>query len=177
MQFSQSHGREKNSGRAQNRRRALAALVIPASGLLLTLSGCSGTPPTPPATVFVTVAPTVTPTPTPVETTPPPAAEAPAVPDEPPVTVEIVPNAPAAPIVPGPAIELGAASGARGSTTSDGNGALLTYTVVSDDVFFDIAQRFDLPQQQLLQMNPSIPSLGTKIYIGQVINLDWTTTK
>lgn len=158
-------------GRSSMKRRA--AWAVPLGALLLALSGCAGEPAAPPATVFVTIEPTATPTPTP--TTPPPAPAAPA-PEAPPAA-ELVPNAPAAPVVPGPAVELGATSGAQGSTTSDGNGALLTYTVVAGDVFFDIAQRFDLPQQQLLQMNPSIPSLGTEIYIGQVINIDWTTTK
>jgi hypothetical protein len=39
-----------------------------------------------------------------------------------------------------------------------------------------IAQRFELPQQQLLRMNPQIHDFGETVYIGDVINLDWTTT-
>ena len=35
----------------------------------------------------------------------------------------------------------------------------------------------NLPQQQLLKMNPSIPSLGTEIYIGPVVHLDRTATR
>lgn len=160
-----------SSGRGRPQR--FAVLALPVVATVLAMSGCAGAPAPPPETVFVTVKPTATPSAS--ATTPPPAAEAPA--PAPPPAAEIVPNAPAETVVPGPAVELGATAGAQGSTTSDGNGALLTYTVVSGDVFFDIAQRFDLPQQQLLQMNPSIPSFGTEIYIGQVINLDWTTTK
>ncbi|RZU66061.1 LysM domain-containing protein [Microterricola gilva] len=152
-------------------RHAVAMGVALASALAFT--GCSGAPAAPPATVFVTVEPTAEPTPTP--TPEPPAAEPPAA--EAPIVVEIEPNAPAAPVEPGPANDLGLVSGAMGPVTTAGDGALLTYTVVSGDAFFDIAQRFDLPQQQLLKMNPSIPSLGTEIYIGQIVNLDWTTTR
>lgn len=77
---------------------------------------------------------------------------------------------------PGPAVDLGETPGARGSTTSGANG-LATYTVVEGDTFFDIAQRFDVPVQQFLHMNPSVPGLGEDIYIKQVINLDWTTKR
>jgi hypothetical protein len=31
--------------------------------------------------------------------------------------------------------------------------------------------------QLLLTMNPSVPGLGENIYIKQIINLDWTTTR
>lgn len=113
--------------------------------------------------------PTATPTPTPVASV---AAPAPVVPDP-----TITPNAPAEPIPEGPAHDLGPAASAMGPTTSDGDGNLLTYTVVAGDAFFDIAQRFDVPQQQLLRMNPSIHDLGQNIYIGQIVNLDWTTTR
>jgi hypothetical protein len=154
--------------------RAAAAAGV---ALLATLAftGCGGAPAAPPATVFVTVEPTLEPSATPTPTPAPPVAEAPVV--EAPIAVEIEPNAPAAPVEPGPATDLGLVSGAMGPVTSAGDGALLTYTVVSGDAFFEIAQRFDLPQQQLLKMNPSIPSLGTEIYIGQIVNLDWTTTR
>ncbi|AMB59211.1 LysM peptidoglycan-binding domain-containing protein [Microterricola viridarii] len=158
-------------------KRAALCLGIAALGLA-GLSGCAGEPAAPPATVFVTLPPSAAATPTaPVE---PPAAPTPSAPPAeaaPPVVVEIEPNDPAAPVVPGPAVDLGAVEGAKGPATAGGDGALLTYTVVSGDAFFEIAQRFDLPQQQLLKMNPSIPSLGTEIYIGQIINLDWTTTR
>ncbi|PPL15593.1 LysM peptidoglycan-binding domain-containing protein [Microterricola pindariensis] len=156
-------------------KRAALCLGVAALGIL-GLGGCAGEPAAPPATVFVTVAPTPPPTPTATPEPEAPRAEQP-VDSAPPIVVEIEPNAPAAPVVPGPAVDLGLVDGAMGPITAAGDGALLTYTVVSGDVFFDIAQRFDLPQQQLLKMNPSIPSLGTEIYIGQVINLDWTTTR
>lgn len=152
-----------------------AVAVGVALSAALAFSGCSGAPAAPPATVFVTVEPTAEPSPTPTPTPEPPAAEPPAA--EAPIAVEIEPNAPAEPVEPGPATDLGLVTGAMGPVTTAGDGALLTYTVVSGDAFFDIAQRFDLPQQQLLKMNPSIPSLGTEIYIGQVVNLDWTTTR
>ncbi|MGO4690817.1 LysM peptidoglycan-binding domain-containing protein [Glaciibacter sp. 2TAF33] len=89
---------------------------------------------------------------------------------------QVVPNAPAPLVEPGPATDLGSTVGARGSTTSAG-GNLMTYTVVEGDTFFDIAQRFDVPVQQFLHMNPSVPGLGEDIYINQVINLDWTTKR
>ena len=58
----------------------------------------------------------------------------------------------------------------------DAAGVPASYTVVAGDSFFDIAQRFNLPQQQLLRMNPQIYDFGETVYIGQVINLDWTKT-
>ena len=58
----------------------------------------------------------------------------------------------------------------------DGDGVPASYVVVSGDSFFDIAQRFELPQQQLLRMNPQIHDFGETVYIGDVINLDWTKT-
>ncbi len=157
----------------------LCGALVCAVASMLVVSGCAETAPQPAQTVFVTLPPTVESTPTPP---PPSAAEKPApvaeAPDaEAPDAPELEPNAPAAPVVPGPAVDLGATVGATGSVTAASDGALLTYTVAPQDVFFDIAQRFDLPQQQLLKMNPTIPELGTEIYIGQVINLDWTTTR
>lgn len=146
--------------------RAVGALAVVAAALV----GCT---PAPAPTVFVTAAPepaetiivTATPTPPPVvvegsETGP----------------IPIEPNAPAPEIVEGPAYDLGARPGAQGATTSDGAGGLANYTVVAGDSFFDIAQRFEVPQQQLLRMNPSVPDFGETVYIGQVINLDWTKT-
>ncbi|MFT2815630.1 LysM peptidoglycan-binding domain-containing protein [Leifsonia sp. A12D58] len=161
--------------------RTLTALA--ASALLFTLAGCASEP-TPVVTATMTVTPTPKPTPTATPTpTPEPTVEpAPAPVEEPelvpnPPVGEVVPNAPAPLVEPGPAVELGAIPGASGSTTTDGSGNLLTYTVVSGDSFFDIAQRFDVPVQQMLHMNPSVPGLGENIYINQVINLDWTTKR
>ncbi|MFC6357451.1 LysM peptidoglycan-binding domain-containing protein [Luethyella okanaganae] len=148
--------------------RARAILAIGVAALTATtLSGCVAPPP-PPVTIVVTQTPTPKPTPVPVPT---------ATSLDPPTPVEIVPNDPAPPVVEGPASDHGPAEGAMGPTTSDANGSLLSYTVVQGDVFFNIAQRFDLPQQQLLRMNPSIHGLGLDIYIGDVVNLDWTTTR
>lgn len=138
--------------------------------LALSLAGCSA-PPAPPAeTIYVTV--TATPTPTP---TPPPEA-APAPEPEAPPAAEPVPNAPAPEIEWGPAYDSGSITGATGTPETAGDGSLVRYVVVSGDSFFDIAQRFDLPQQQLLRMNPQIHDFGETVYIGQVINLDWTQT-
>lgn len=135
------------------------------------LAGCATpAPPAPPVTVVVTVTPTPTPTPTPTAVAEPPAPEP---------TFEVVvpvPNAPAPPVPEGPANDLGARDGATAAPQTDGNGAPISYTVVAGDSFYDIAQRFDLPQQQLLRMNPTIPDFGEEVYIGTVINLDWTKT-
>jgi LysM repeat protein len=48
--------------------------------------------------------------------------------------------------------------------------------VIEGDTFFDIAQRFNVPVQQLLKMNPKVAGLGEAIYLKQNINLDWTIT-
>jgi LysM repeat protein len=136
--------------------------------------------------VTVTVSPspsaTTTPSPSPSApaTTPPPAEPAPV--EEPelvpnPAVGEPIPNAPAPIVEPGPAVDLGEAPGARGVATTNDDGSLNTYTVVEGDSFFDIAQRFDVPVQQFLHMNPSVPGLGEDIYIKQIINLDWTTKR
>ena len=149
-------------------RRAVGALAA-ASVVVWALAACAGPAPVkPPPTVFVTV----TPTPTPIATPPAPTVtEDPALPPAP-----VVPNAAAPQVVEGPATDEGARGGASGPAISDANGQMISYTVVSGDSFFDIAQRFDLPQQQLLRMNPKIPDFGEAIYIGTVINLDWTKT-
>ncbi|MBC7442504.1 MAG: LysM peptidoglycan-binding domain-containing protein [Ramlibacter sp.] len=145
--------------------------VTIAAAAILLLSGCAGAPaPVVTATVTVTPTPTLTPTPTP---TPSAAPVAPA-PDP-----TITPNAeagPAEPLPEGPANDLGSTAGALGAASRDGSGNLLSYTVVEGDDFFAIAQRFDVPVQQLLRMNPSVSGLGEDIYIRDVINLDWTTT-
>jgi LysM repeat protein len=139
--------------------------VIGAVATVAALSGCIAQPAAtpPPVTVFATV--TATPEPPPV-TTPPPE----------PVAPEPVPNAPAPVVEWGPAYDTGPRTGATGTPALDGNGVPASYVVVAGDSFFDIAQRFELPQQQLLRMNPQIHDFGETVYIGDVINLDWTTT-
>jgi LysM repeat protein len=137
-------------------------------------SGCAAEPA--PA-VTVTITPSVTPTPTPTLTptpTPTPTEEAALIPN--PAVPDLVPNAAPVELPQGPAVDLGSTPGARGTPTADGAGALLTYSVVESDAFFDIAQRFNIPVQLLLTMNPSVPGLGENIYIKQTINLDWTAT-
>lgn len=147
---------------------ALAALLL----LPLGLAGCAVAPaPVVTATVTVTPTPSATPTPTP---TPTPVPDAAVLPDP-----TITPNAEAVPVEPlpeGPATDLGATAGATGAPVTDGAGAPLSYTVLEGDDFFAIAQRFNVPMQQLLRMNPSVSGLGEDIYIRDVINLDWTTT-
>jgi LysM repeat protein len=138
--------------------------------MALLLGGCVAAPvPTPPP-VTITATVTATPTPTPEPAPPPPPAAAPAPVPEP------VPNAPAPEVVWGPANDTGSRPGATGTPVLDGAGVPASYTVVAGDSFFDIAQRFNLPQQQLLRMNPQIHDFGETVYIGDVINLDWTKT-
>ncbi|WP_394553890.1 LysM peptidoglycan-binding domain-containing protein [Agromyces sp. MMS24-JH15] len=151
-----------------SRARVRTALVLPL--LVLPLAACwGGTSEPPAATVVVTVtAPPPTPTPTPTPVVPPPADPVPAPAPDP------VPNAPAPVVEPGPAVDTGPIAGANGPVVVDGNGMPIRYTVVAQDSFFDIAQRFDLPQQQLLRMNPQIHDFGEAVYIGDEINLDWT---
>jgi len=93
-----------------------------------------------------------------------------------PVAPEPVPNAPAPVVEWGPAYDTGPRPGATATPVLDGNGVPFSYTVVEGDSFFDIAQRFELPQQQLLRMNPQIHDYGETVYIGDLINLDWTKT-
>ncbi|MFC9560788.1 LysM peptidoglycan-binding domain-containing protein [Agromyces sp. NPDC056965] len=144
----------------------LGSLAVSAT---LVLGGCVAAPTPPPVTIFATVTATPKPTPTPTPTAAP-VEPAPAPAPEP------VPNAPAPVYEPGPAVDLGAIDGAGGTPVLDGTGMPVSYTVVSGDHFFDIAQRFDLPQQQLLRMNPQVHDFGENVYIGDVINLDWTKT-
>jgi LysM repeat protein len=143
--------------------------VIGAVATVAALSGCIAQPAAtpPPVTVFATV--TATPEPPPVTTPPPEAAPEPVAP-------EPVPNAPAPVVEWGPAYDTGPRTGATGTPALDGNGVPASYVVVAGDSFFDIAQRFELPQQQLLRMNPQIHDFGETVYIGDVINLDWTKT-
>lgn len=153
-------------------RRIAPAAVIGAASLAVLLSGCAPTeaPVAPTVTVMATVTATPTPPPPPPATTAPPPAAEPAPAPEP------VPNAGAPVIEPGPANDLGSRDGATGTPVLDDSGMPVSYTVVAGDSFFDIAQRFDLPQQQLLRMNPQVHDYGETVYIGNVINLDWTKT-
>ncbi|TFD79951.1 LysM peptidoglycan-binding domain-containing protein [Cryobacterium psychrophilum] len=143
----------------------------------MTLSGCAGTP-APAPTVTVTFTPTATPTPSALPTDTPtaePVPEAELIPN--PEVPDLVPNAEPVPLPQGPAVDLGSVPGARGTAVANTAGTLHTYTVVEGDAFFDIAQRFNIPVQLLLTMNPSVPGLGERIYLQQIINLDWTTTR
>lgn len=147
-----------------------SSTVAASAGLTaLLLSGCTAVPiPTPPpVTVTATVTATPTPTPT-LEAPPPPAPVVPA--------PEPVPNAQAPVVEWGPAFDTGVRPGATGTPVLDADGVPASYTVVEGDSFFDIAQRFELPQQQLLRMNPQVHDFGETVYIGDVINLDWTKT-
>ena len=148
--------------------RGIGSAAASAGFAVLLLSGCVAQPiPTPPP---VTVTATVTATPTTTPEAAPPAEPAPAPAPEP------VPNAPAPVVEWGPAYDTGARTGANGTPVLDGNGVPASYTVVEGDIFFDIAQLFELPQQQLLRMNPQVHDFGETVYIGDVINLDWTKT-
>ncbi|MDH6237639.1 LysM domain-containing protein [Cryobacterium sp. CG_9.6] len=147
--------------------------------LTLGLAGCAGTP-VPAVTVTYTPTPAATPSPSPTPTptptaTPEPVAEAPLIPN--PEVPNVIPNAEPIPLPQGPAVDLGSTPGARGPAVANSAGALVTYTVVEGDAFFDIAQRFNIPVQLMLTMNPSVPGLGERIYLQQIINLDWTTTR
>jgi len=163
--------------------RPAAVTTVTVAGILaLGLAGCAAAPA--PAVVTATVVVTQTPTPSPTPTptpTPTLAADVPLVPNPPkgsdPTTTPNAAAIPVAPLPAGPASDLGATAGAAGSAAADGAGALMSYTVVEGDDFFAIAQRFDVPVQQLLRMNPSVSGLGEDIYINDVINLDWTTTR
>ena len=150
--------------------RGIGTAAASAALTLLLLSGCAAAAPLTPPTVTVTATVTVTPTPEP-EPVPPPAAEPAPAPAPPPV-----PNAPAPVVEWGPAYDTGSRTGATGTPVLDGNGVPASYAVVTGDSFFDIAQRFQLPQQQLLRMNPQIHDFGETVYIGDIINLDWTKT-
>lgn len=146
------------------RRATLLLAVLPTT---LLLAACFPLNARPAETVVVTV--TATPTPKPTPTSAPPAAA-----PEPAPAPEPVPNAPAPVYEPGPAYDTGPITGASGAATFDANGMPIRYTVMEGDSFFDIAQRFEVPQQLLLRMNPQIHDFGEAVYIGQQINLDWT---
>jgi hypothetical protein len=142
------------------------------------LTGCAA-PPAPAVTQTVVVTATPTPTPTPTATptptpTPPPEPEPELPPEDP--SLDPNPELPAEPLPEGPAEDLGAIPGAQGAPVTDGSGMPISYKVLPGDSFFDIAQRFNIPQQQLLKMNPKVAGVGEDIYERQVLNLDWTKT-
>lgn len=147
---------------------AAVALVVGAA-----LAACTAPSPTP--TVTVTVFATATPSPDPTVTAALPQSTATVFVPVPEVTVTITPNA--VPDIPEIAFaaDNGAVPGANGEPTRDGAGEIVSYTVVQSDTFFDIAQRFGIPVQQLLRMNPTIAGAGEAVYIGSVINLDAST--
>ncbi|OOB92420.1 hypothetical protein B0T42_00700 [Rathayibacter sp. VKM Ac-2630] len=144
-----------------------------ATGALLALTGCAAPSPTP--TVTVTVFAEATPTPDPTVTAALPQSTATVFVPQPEVTVTITPNP--VPDIPeiAYATDFGAAPGATGEPTTDSAREIVSYTVVAGDTFFDIAQRFGIPVQQLLRMNPDVAGAGEAVYIGRVINLDART--
>lgn len=149
----------------------LAAGLLTLCGTLTLLAGCA--PPEVVEAVTVTVTATVTATATATVTvTPAPPPPDPAAPPPP----DPVPNAPAPVYEQGPAIDDGPRPGATGTPELDATGEPERYVIVAGDSFFDVAQRFNLPQQQLLRMNPQIYDFGETVYIGQVLNLDWQKT-
>jgi LysM repeat protein len=147
---------------------AAVALVIGGA-----LAACSAPAPTP--TVTVTVFATATPTPDPTITAALPQSTATVFVPVPEVTVTLTPNP--EPEIPETAyaVDNGAVPGAAGEPTRNGAGDIVSYTVVEGDTFFDIAQRFGIPVQQLLRMNPTVAGAGEAVYIGSVINLDAST--
>ena len=144
----------------------LAVGLLALCGTLTLLAGCAPTeiveaaPVTVTATITATATVTVTPAPPPADPAAPP-------PPDP------VPNAPAPVYEWGPAIDDGPRPGASGTPELDETGEPERYAIVAGDSFFDVAQRLNLPQQQLLRMNPQIYDFGETVYIGQLLNLDW----
>ncbi|KZX21724.1 LysM peptidoglycan-binding domain-containing protein [Rathayibacter tanaceti] len=146
--------------------------------VVLALTGCAVPAPAP--TVTVTVFATATPTPTPPSPDPTvtaalPQSTATVYAPAPEATVTFTPNP--TPDIPETAfaVDSGAVPGAAGEPTRDGAGEIVSYTVVQSDTFFDIAQRFGIPVQQLLRMNPTVAGAGEAVYIGSVVNLDART--
>ncbi|MBO0983200.1 LysM domain-containing protein [Rathayibacter sp. SD072] len=165
-----SHAARSHAVRSHAVRSGGALLALAAA---LALTGCSAPSPTP--TVTVTVFAEATPTPDPTVTAALPQATATVFVPQPEVTVTITPNP--VPEIPETAFatDFGSAPGATGTPTTNGAGAIVGYTVVAGDTFFDIAQRFGIPVQQLLRMNTEVAGAGEAVYIGRVINLDAST--
>ncbi|AND15216.1 LysM domain-containing protein [Rathayibacter tritici] len=147
-----------------------AALVA-----ILALAGCTAPAPAPTVTVTVFATASPDPSPDPTVTAALPQSTATVYAPVPEVTVTFTPNA--TPDIPEKAfaVDNGAITGANGAPTLGAAGDIVSYTVVQGDTFFDIAQRFAIPVQQLLRMNPTISGAGEAVYINAVINLDANT--
>ncbi|NQX29167.1 LysM peptidoglycan-binding domain-containing protein [Microbacteriaceae bacterium VKM Ac-2854] len=145
------------------------SLAVACALTALALAGCAPAP-APAPTVTVTVFASATPEPVPTVVLPSPTVTIYA--DAPAPTVTITPND--EPVIPDVSFaqDNGSAPGATGTPELDDNGNPVSYTVVKGDSFFDIAQRFNIPQQQLLRMNPKVTGAGNAVYIDMVINLD-----
>ncbi|MBF4461038.1 MULTISPECIES: LysM peptidoglycan-binding domain-containing protein [unclassified Rathayibacter] len=154
-----------------------ARFIGGAAALLLasSLSACAAPAPAPTVTVTVFASAPATPTPDPTVTAALPQATATVFAPVPEATVTFTPNA--TPDIPQTAFasDSGAVPGANGTPTLNGAGDIVSYTVVQGDTFFDIAQRFGIPVQQLLRMNPTVAGAGEAVYINAVINLDAST--
>ncbi|GAA1057881.1 hypothetical protein GCM10017608_02830 [Agromyces luteolus] len=146
----------------------LAAGLLTLCGVLTLLAGCAPPERIEAAPVTVTATVTTTATATMTVTAEPPTGE----PGTAPVP-DPVPNAPAPVYEWGPAVDDGPIPGATGTPELDAGGEPERYVIVAGDSFFDVAQRFNLPQQQLLRMNPQVHDFGETVYIGDVLNLDW----
>jgi len=143
-----------------------------ALGIAAVLAGCAAPAPAPTVTVTVFATATAAPSPDPTVTAALPQSTATVFVPVPEATVTITPNP--VPDIPeiAFAVDNGAIPGATGEPTRDGAGEIVAYTVVKGDTFFDVAQRFGIPVQQLLRMNPSVAGAGEAVYIGSVIDLD-----
>lgn len=156
------------------RSRRILLTTIALGALATGLTSCAGSPePVPTVTMLVTPSATPVPTATVTVTPAPPAPEI--VSPEPDPVQTIDPNAEVVQPETAYANDIGAGPGATAAPTLDGAGTIVSYKVVQGDSFFDIAQRFEIPMQQLLKMNPRVTGLGENIYINQVINLDAST--
>ncbi|AZZ50044.1 LysM peptidoglycan-binding domain-containing protein [Rathayibacter rathayi] len=142
---------------------------------MLPLAGCTAPAPAPTVTVTVFATATPHPSPDPTVTVALPQSTATVYAPVPEVTVSFTPNP--TPNIPETAfaVDNGAIAGANGAPTLGGVGDIVSYTVVQGDTFFDIAQRFGIPVQQLLRMNPTVAGAGEAVYINAVINLDAST--
>ena len=75
----------------------------------------------------------------------------------------------------GTVVDGGPRHGARGSTTTNPEGDLASYTVVADDSFEGIRDRFALDDYVLIDLNSVRRDNPFAVYVGDVINLDPTT--
>lgn len=144
-------------------------------GTAAALSGCAGEPaPVPTVTVVISETPSPVPTAT-ITVTPIPSDPIIVSPEPDPGPPTLDPNAEVAPPVTAYANDLGAQLGAQNAPIYDADGTITGYKIMAGDTFFDVAQRFDIPVQQLLKMNPGVTGVGADVYINQVINLDADT--